>query len=93
MCSVIADQRRPDQPCGVGGCKTCQNGFVADIAEGKARKTRYVDHGWPTTDPDDHAVSELVTDRPGALSPFGELTFPVPSDDLPYIHPVTVINR
>lgn len=93
VCSVIADQRRPDQPCGVGGCKTCQNGFVADIAEGKARKTRYVDHGWPTTDPDDHAVSELVTDRTGALSPFGELTFPVPSDDLPYIHPVTVINR
>ncbi len=25
-CSVIADQRRPDQPCGVGGC-TCQEWF------------------------------------------------------------------
>jgi hypothetical protein len=67
--------------------------LVADTADGKARKTRYVDNGWPTTDPDDHAVSELVTDRTGALSPFGELAFPLPSDDLPYLHPVTVVNR
>lgn len=66
---------------------------VADTAEGKARKTRYVDNGWPTTDHDDHAVSELATDRTGALSPFGELTFPLPSAELPYLHPVTVVNR
>ncbi len=65
---------------------------VADIAESKARKSKpkYVDNGWPTRDPDDHAVSELATDRTGALSPFGELVFPLPSDDLPYLHPVTV---
>jgi hypothetical protein len=66
---------------------------VADIAEGKAPKDRYVDNGWPTTDPDDHAVSELATDRTGALSPFGDVVFPVPSNDLPYVHPVTVVNR
>jgi hypothetical protein len=66
---------------------------VADIAESKARRTRYVDNGWPTTNPDDHAVSELATDRTGALSPFGDVVFPVPSDDLPYVHPVTVVNR
>ncbi|OBB69945.1 hypothetical protein A5758_03955 [Mycobacterium sp. 852014-50255_SCH5639931] len=66
---------------------------VADTAEAKARKTRYVDNGWPTTDHDDHAVSELATDRTGALSPFGELAFPLPSTDLPYLHPVTVVNR
>ncbi len=66
---------------------------VADIAEGKAGKTRYVDNGWPATDPDDHAVSELATDRTGALSPFGDVVFPLPSDDLPYVHPVTVVNR
>jgi hypothetical protein len=66
---------------------------VADIAEGKTRKTRYVDNGWPTSDPDDHAVSELATDRTGALSPFGDVEFPVPADDLPYVHPVTVVNR
>jgi hypothetical protein len=67
--------------------------LVADIAEGTERKTKYVDNGWPTTDPDDHAVSELVCDRTGALSPFGDLVFPVPSNDLPYVHPVTVVNR
>jgi hypothetical protein len=72
---------------------TCQNGAVADIAENKARKTRYVDNGWPTTDPDDHAVSELRTDRTGALSPFGDVVFPLPADDLPYLHPITVVNR
>ncbi len=66
---------------------------VADNAVKKTRKTRYVDNGWPTADPDDHAVSELATDRTGALSPFGEVVFPLPSDDLPYVHPVTVVNR
>ena len=67
--------------------------LVADIAEGNAENPRYVDNGWPTTDPDDHAVSELKTDRTGALSPFGELVFPLPATDLPYLHPVTVVNR
>lgn len=66
---------------------------VAEIAEGKASKPRYVDNGWPATDPDDHAVSELTADRVGALSPFGDLVFPVSADDLPYVHPVTVLNR
>ncbi len=64
---------------------------VADIVETKTG--RYVDPGWPTTDPDDHAVSELVADRVGALSPFGETTFPLPADELPYLHPVTVVNK
>jgi len=62
---------------------------VADTAEGKARKTRYVDNGWPAREPDDHPVSELASDRTGALSPFGDLAFPLPADDLPYLHPVT----
>jgi hypothetical protein len=69
---------------------------VADNADKKGRKTQktpYVDKGWPTTNPDDHAVSELATDRVGALSPFGDLAFPLPADDLPYVHPVTEINR
>jgi hypothetical protein len=71
-------------------------GFVADNAGNKAnekQKMRYVDNGWPATGPEDHAVSELATDRTGALSPFGEVTFPLPADDLPYLHPVTVVNK
>lgn len=34
-----------------------------------------------------------MTDRTGALSPFGELVFPLPATELPYLHPVTVVNR
>ncbi|MGC2654288.1 MAG: hypothetical protein WA317_11970 [Mycobacterium sp.] len=66
---------------------------MADNSDNKSRKTKYVDNGWPTTDPEDHAVSELASDRVGALSPFGDVAFPVPSDDLPYVHPVTIVNR
>lgn len=66
----------------------CQNEPVA-----KTHRTRYVDNGWPTRDPDDHPVSELAADRVGALSPFGDTEFPVPAGDLPYVHPVTVVNR
>ncbi len=67
--------------------------LVADNEDNETRKQRYVDNGWPTTDPQDHAVSELATDRVGALSPFGDVAFPVPADELPYLHPVTVVNR
>ncbi len=63
------------------------------VAE-KKQKPRYVDPGWPATDgEDDHPISELAADRTGALSPFGELAFPLPADDLPYTHPVTIVNR
>jgi hypothetical protein len=69
----------------------CHNVHVAD---NKGQKTRYVDPGWPATDgDDDHPISELAADRTGALSPFGELEFPQPADELPYVHPVTVVNK
>lgn len=68
-------------------------GAVADIAENQGRKTGYVDNGWPSTDHGEPAVSELRTDRAGALSPFGDVEFPLPADDLPYVHPVTVVNQ
>ena len=68
----------------------CHN---VEVADKKTQKSRYVDNGWPVSDDDDHPVSELAADRTGALSPFGELTFPLPADELPYTHPVTVINK
>ncbi|RAV13551.1 hypothetical protein DQP55_10285 [Mycolicibacterium sp. GF69] len=68
----------------------CHNVGVAD----NKGKKRYVDPGWPAGDgEDDHPISELAADRTGALSPFGELTFPLPAEDLPYLHPVTVVNK
>ncbi|MCV7155259.1 MAG: hypothetical protein U1D00_31255 [Mycobacterium sp.] len=63
------------------------------MADEKRQKTKYIDPGWPTTDADDHAVSELATDRTGALSPFGDITFPLPAEELPFIQSATVINR
>jgi hypothetical protein len=72
---------------------SCQNGSVADNADSKPQKSRYIDNGWPAYGEDDHAISELAADRTGALSPFGEITFPVPAEQLPYTHPVTVINK
>ena len=68
-------------------------GSVADNADIKPSKSRYVDNGWPVYGEGAHAVSEIHADRTGALSPFGEVTFPVPADELPYTHPVTVINK
>jgi hypothetical protein len=80
------------QAAGVATARgACHNVGVADK---KRQKNRYVDPGWPELNgDDDHAVSEAATDRTGALSPFGELVFPQPADDLPYVHPITVVNK
>ncbi|WP_028476158.1 hypothetical protein [Nocardia sp. CNY236] len=57
-------------------------------------KKSYVDNGWPEVPDGDHAVTELSSARSGSLSPYGEDTvFPVPAEQLPYMHPQTVINR
>lgn len=57
------------------------------------KRTKGVDPTWPEGDPDDHPVNELAADRQGALSPFGDLEFPVDPSSLPYHHPTTEINR
>jgi hypothetical protein len=78
-------------PAGVAtGRGACHN---VGVANDNGQKNRYVDPGWPDLGEDDHAVSELATDRTGALSPFGELVFPQPAEELPYVHPVTVVNK
>jgi hypothetical protein len=65
----------------------------AQDQHGKAYKHAHrVDPEWPD-DSAGHPVTELLGDRQGSLSPFGELEFPVPAESLPYVHPVTVINR
>jgi hypothetical protein len=66
------------------------------VAKGakKAKKTDGHDPRWPSASYEGgHAISELASDRQGSLSPFGEEEFPVPAETLPYIHPVTVVNR
>ncbi len=64
------------------------------MADKKRQKTRYVDPGWPELDgEDDHAVSEVASDLTGASSPFGDVTFPVPAEELPFLQSVTIVNR
>ena len=52
-----------------------------------------VDPHWPEGPDGGYPVTELTSDVQGALSPFGTVTFPLSSDDLPYRHPVTEINK
>lgn len=60
----------------------------------KAKHPERVDPTWPGVDDlGKSPVSETAADRQGALSPFGELVFPLPADELPYRHPETEINR
>lgn len=56
-------------------------------------KSHRIDPTWPSKSHADHPVNELAADRQGSLSPFGEIDFPLPAEELPYQHPVTVINR
>lgn len=58
------------------------------------RASDRVDPNWPPRGTDgEQPVSELAADRQGSLSPFGDESFPVPAENLPYVHPVTIINR
>jgi hypothetical protein len=52
-----------------------------------------VDPTWPELPEGEHVLSEFTADRQGSLSPFGDIEFPRDPDELPYIHPKTVINR
>ncbi|MEU6647402.1 hypothetical protein ABZ863_33440 [Saccharomonospora sp. NPDC046836] len=60
------------------------------MAQADSRKSKGIDPAWPEV-PDGHPVSELAADRQGALSPFGEVAFPL--DTVPYEHPQTEINK
>lgn len=64
-------------------------GDVAKVEE-NGRQDR-IDPNWPGADESEHPVSELAADRQGALSPFGDVSFPLPS--VPYEHPRTEINK
>lgn len=57
------------------------------------KRSKGVDPSWPELGDGEHVVSEFNADRQGALSPFGEVEFPLDPASLPYIHPTTVINR
>ncbi len=56
-----------------------------------AERSKGVDPTWPETPDGEHPVTELSTAVQGALSPFGDVEFPLKS--VPYVHPTTEINR
>ncbi|KID31761.1 hypothetical protein HQ32_00641 [Prauserella sp. Am3] len=60
------------------------------MAKASERKNHRIDPAWPQVE-DGHPVTELAADRQGALSPYGELTFPL--ETVPYEHPETEINK
>jgi hypothetical protein len=49
------------------------------------------DPAWPQLPDGEHPVTELTTAVQGSLSPFGEIEFPL--EEVPYVHPVTRVNR
>lgn len=61
------------------------------MAKADNGKRDRVDPHWPNPEEVEHPVSELAADRQGALSPFGDVTFPLES--VPYEHPETEINK
>ncbi|WP_395728231.1 hypothetical protein [Nakamurella sp.] len=56
-----------------------------------AKRGKGVDPTWPELPDGEHPLTELSTDVQGALSPFGDVEFPLTK--VPYTHPTTVINR
>lgn len=58
-----------------------------------AKRTDRIDPTWPSWSEEDVPVSELAAPIQGALSPFGEISFPLPPEEVPYQHPRTEINR
>lgn len=62
-----------------------------DVAKADNRKRKRIDPTWPEIPTGELPVSELATDRQGALSPFGDL--PLPLESIPYEHPETEINK
>ncbi|WP_293954553.1 hypothetical protein [uncultured Corynebacterium sp.] len=58
-------------------------------------KKGFVDPAWPDHNPSEgHVVTELIGQFAGAFSPWGDHNeFPVPAEQIGYVHPVTRINR
>lgn len=57
------------------------------------KKKNYVDPGWPQNVPaGHHPVTELISKTQGASSPYGDVEFPLPYEELGYVHPETRVN-
>ena len=55
------------------------------------RSNHWVDPSWPSSEDGSAPVTELASSVAGGLSPFGDTEFPL--EDVPYVHPTTVVNK
>jgi hypothetical protein len=61
------------------------------MAKNDERLAERIDPAYPNA-AEGHPVTELTSDRQGALSPFGTITFPLEPESVSYVHPTTEIN-
>jgi hypothetical protein len=57
----------------------------------KSDRPGRIDPTWPELPDGEHPVTELAAPVQGSLSPFGDVEFPLP--EVPYVHPVTKVNK
>lgn len=57
------------------------------------KRSKGVDPTWPEVADGEHVLTEFTASVAGAMSPFGDIEFPLDASELPYQHPTTVINR
>lgn len=57
----------------------------------KSDRPGRIDPNWPDVPDGEHPVTELAAPVQGSMSPFGDIDFPL--SEVPYVHPVTEINR
>lgn len=60
------------------------------MAKGERQHDK-IDPGWPEGSDHSHPVTELATEVTGALSPYGDIEFPL--EKVAYEHPHTVLNK
>ena len=90
LCSDITDQRKAARRSRHRPRRLPQYGRGREEAEDPLCRQRLADDRTATTIT--RSASWPPT-APARSRPFGDLTFPLPSEDLPYTHPVTVVNR
>jgi hypothetical protein len=85
----VSDSEPVSRERAASDAKAAPDGNVLADGQRPGRSVR-IDPAWPDVP---HPISEVAASLQGALSPFGEVEFPVPAEELPYVHPVTKINK
>jgi hypothetical protein len=85
----VVEPPRRFAPCAIIGSEVRRHTPEEIVAKSVPEDRR--DPAWPELPDGEHPVTELTADVQGNLSPFGDLEFPL--ERVPYVHPVTEVNR